>query len=241
MKKSLLILLLFASHFVAAQTKVNHYQYVIVPAKFDFVSEPDQYRLNTLTKLLFEKYGFKVFFDTDTLPKAIVDSKCDKLYANVISFGSFMMTKMKVQLKDCSNNLIYESGIGKSKEKEYRITYTKSLREAFQSFDSLNYHYAPVEKAFIQEIQIPKTETVIMSETFNEAAMVLYAQPITNGYQLVDATPKVVMKIFKTSSPNTYTAIKGNVQGVLILKDNAWFFENYQNDQLVSEKVNVKF
>lgn len=241
MKKSFLILLLFALHFVVAQTRVNQYQYVIVPAQFNFVSEPDQYRLNTLTKLLFEKYGFKVFFDTDTLPKALADSKCDKLYANVISFGSFMMTKMKVQLKDCNNNLVYESGVGKSKEKEYQVTYTKALRDAFQSFDSLNYHYAPAEKEVVQQIQTPKTGTVIRNEPFDGEAVVLYAQPILNGYQLVDATPKVVMKIFKTSSPNTYTAIKGNVQGVLILKDNAWFFENYQNDQLVSEKVNVKF
>ncbi len=74
----------------------------------------------------------------------------------------------------------------------------------------------------------------------NEANM-LFAQPIKNGYQLVDNTPKVVMKVYKTTNPAIYSATKGTLQGVLISKDNQWFFEYYQNDTLMSEKIAVKF
>jgi len=49
------------------------------------------------------------------------------------------------------------------------------------------------------------------------------------------------MKIFKTSNSNTFTAIKGTIQGVLVAKDNEWFFEYYENDKLISEKIAVKF
>ncbi|URM37409.1 hypothetical protein [Flavobacterium anhuiense] len=50
------------------------------------------------------------------------------------------------------------------------------------------------------------------------------------------------MKLFKTSQPNVYIASKDNVQGSLILKeDGQWYFESYQNDKLVSEKIVVKF
>jgi hypothetical protein len=38
-----------------------------------------------------------------------------------------------------------------------------------------------------------------------------------------------------------YIAIKGNSQGALIQKGNEWFFECYENEKLVSEKVAVKF
>jgi len=36
-------------------------------------------------------------------------------------------------------------------------------------------------------------------------------------------------------------ANKNNIQGVLISKDNQWFFEYIINSKLVSEKVEVKF
>jgi hypothetical protein len=69
----------------------------------------------------------------------------------------------------------------------------------------------------------------------------LYAQPTSYGYQLIDSEPKVVMKVYKTSNANSYMAKKGDVQGALVAKDNQWFFEYYQNDQLISEKIDVKF
>ena len=75
----------------------------------------------------------------------------------------------------------------------------------------------------------------------NKSADLLYAQPTSYGYQLIDSEPKVVMKVYKTSNSTSFMAIKGSVQGVLVSKDNQWFFEYYQNDQLISEKVEVKF
>jgi hypothetical protein len=69
----------------------------------------------------------------------------------------------------------------------------------------------------------------------------LFAQPISNGFQLIDASPKVILKIFKTSLPTTFLAIREQIQGVLIYKDNQWVFEYYQNATLISELINVKF
>jgi hypothetical protein len=42
-------------------------------------------------------------------------------------------------------------------------------------------------------------------------AGVLYAQPIVNGFQLVNSTPKVV-KVFKTSSPTCLIAMRESIQ-----------------------------
>ena len=235
-------MLLFCANLLVAQLSVNQYQYVIVPAQFDFLREKDEYRLNNLTKLLFEKYGFKVFLDTDALPEEITDSNCDKLYADLLSTGNFTRTKLQVILKDCKKNTVFASTIGTSKEKEFKVAYTQALRAAFQSFDTLQYVYVPKQKnKEIQKTDESVNRTVILSETFDENAAMLYAQPISNGFQLVDGTPKVVMKIFKTSNPNIFVAVKGTNQGVMLFKDNQWFFEYYENEKLVSEKVNVKF
>lgn len=84
----------------------------------------------------------------------------------------------------------------------------------------------------------PKSE----SKSFEtNSAGLLYAQPTSYGYQLIDSEPKVIMKVYKTSNPASYMAKKGDIQGALVSKDNQWFFEYYQNDKLVSEKIDVKF
>jgi hypothetical protein len=242
MKNSLVLLLLFSANLLVAQMSVNQYQFVIVPAQYGFQREVDEYRLNNLTKMLFEKYGFKVFLDTDPLPKEITDSNCDKLYADVVSTGNFTRTKLQVVLKDCKKNTVFASTVGTSKEKEYKVAYTQALRAAFQSFDALQYVYTAKQKnSEIQKTNESVNHTLILSETFEDNTAMLYAQPIANGFQLVDATPKVIMMIYKTSNSNTFLATKGTTQGVLLIKDNEWFFEYYENEKLVSEKVNVKF
>lgn len=240
--KKYFVLFLFCVNVAVGQTSINQYKYVIIPSQFNFLKEKDQYQLNTLTKLLLEKYGFTTFFDTEELPAEIINSNCDKLYADVISSGNFIRTKLQLVLKDCRKNIVYQTEIGTSKEKEYKVAYTQALRAAFQSFDTLQYHYtSELNNGQIQKKEAPITGTVILSESFEENLTMLYAQPIANGFQLVDSTPKVVMKIFKTSNPNTFSAVKDSKQGVLLSKDNQWYFEYYENEQLVSEKVNVKF
>ena len=120
---------------------------------------------------------------------------------------------------------------------------------AFVSINALNYKYngktanssntaasAPVTSQTLAATAIVPAPVADMTDP-----NLLYAQPTENGYQLIDKTPKVVMKLLKTSRPDSFIAIKDGVQGTLNAKDNQWFFEYYKNDQLVSEKVVVKF
>ena len=106
-------------------------------SKFEFLKDKDQYRLNTLTKMLMEKYGFITYFDTDILPLEVAETNCNKVYVDVQSIGNLFSTKLRVVLKDCKNIVLFTSAEGKSKEKEYPVAYNQSLREAFTSFDKL--------------------------------------------------------------------------------------------------------
>lgn len=230
MKKYIILLVVLASSLGFSQT-INDYKYAIVPSKFTFLKEKDQYRLNTLTKLLMEKYGFVTFFDTDILPVEVAENNCNKFFVDVQNNGNMFTTKISVVLKDCKNTVLFTSLEGKSQEKEYQISYNQALRQAFNSFDSLHYKY--------NDDSISKISNTINHSDISETP--LFSQPIDGGFQLIDATPKVIMKIYKTSSPICFIANKNSIQGVLISKDNEWFFEYFNNSSLISEKVEVKF
>jgi hypothetical protein len=49
------------------------------------------------------------------------------------------------------------------------------------------------------------------------------------------------MKLYTTSQKNVFLGIRGVINGVLISKENQWFFEYYDGGKLVSESWNLKF
>jgi len=70
---------------------------------------------------------------------------------------------------------------------------------------------------------------------------VLYAQELPNGFQLVDSTPTIRMKLRKSSSPNVFFAAADDTNGVVFSQAGKWIFEYYYQDQLVSKELNIKF
>ena len=232
------IILFFITACAFAQTSINNYQYVIIPSKFDFSRTKDEFHLNTLTKFLFEKYGFKALLDSEPQPEDIADSNFKKLYATVDSKGGFMSTKVRIIIKDCKNKVLYTSDEGSTREKDVAKAYNIAIRQAFESFPELHYKYNP--SGLTQNNITPVKETAIMSGDFNNAE-VLTAEPLGNGLQLVDSASKVVMKLFRTSSPDRFIVVKGETNGELLSKNGQWYFEYYQNDKLISERINVKF
>jgi hypothetical protein len=78
-------------------------------------------------------------------------------------------------------------------------------------------------------------------EQLDEAADTWYAQPIQNGYQLVDNTPKVRMKIFTTSLSNVFIAIQDKGTGLLYLQGSRWLLEYYQGTERRVEEIRIKF
>lgn len=256
MKKILSIIVLFVITFNSFAQDLNNYKYALVPAKFSFLKTADLYRMNTLTKMFMEKYGFETYLDSEILPTEFAMDNCNKVFVDIVANNTMMSTKLKIVLKDCKNNILYTSEEGKSREKEYKVAYNQALRMAFDNFEVLKSHvYQPSQKSLDMigepaQASIKEEKAVVVEEKAAQgvaatapkvSVSTLYAQPIANGFQLIDTEPKVIYKIYKTSVKDYFTAVKGNLNGVLISKNNEWFFEYYQNDKLVSEKVEVKF
>ncbi|WP_310378419.1 hypothetical protein [Flavobacterium sp.] len=261
MKKLFLLILLFIVSPIFSQT-VNDYKAVIISRQFDFQKSENQYRLQTITKLNLQKAGFQSFYSGEPAATEF-NNKCELLNVDVKEEKAFLVTKLFIVFKDCNGIIIYKSAVGKSKEKEFQSAYSGALNDAFKSVYALNYKYnttsfttkqvviperivvfetpIPVIPISPEAIKVVDTEVVEAVILENTNLNLLYAQPTAYGYQLINNEPKVIMKVYKTSNLESYIATKGSLHGVLISKDKQWFFEYYQMDQLISEKINVKF
>ena len=252
MKKYIILLVVFASGLGFSQT-ISDYKYAIVPSKFDFLKENDQYRLNTLAKMLMEKYGFVTFFDTDILPIEVAESNCNKVFVEVLNNGNMFRTKISVILKDCKNTVLFTSEEGKSQEKEYQVAYNQALREAFDSFRDLNYKYNG--KLVISNDEGLKDKGIVKvnSEKLQDNGIniaesdlvfqnLLVAESIDIGFLLIDPkTSTIVLKLYKTSNENVFIANSNSMSGIVIKKGQEIFIEYYQDKKLLSKKLNVTF
>lgn len=249
MKQIIALFLLLSSGLLTAQQSINDYEVVIVPIKYSFSNEENQYRLNTISKHNLTSMGFKAFYSNEQLSREIANERCNKLYFDVEKVKSLLVTKLVLVFRDCQNNIVYQTEEGKSREKEYKIAFPEALQNAFLHLKEQQYAYngkngnINITENYAKEEVKPSvaTQAPISSAQIKESEDFLYAQQITNGYQLVDKTPKVVLKIYKTSQPDYFTAQGDGINGALLKKNGEWFLEYYKNDQPVSEKLLIKF
>ncbi len=244
--KKIFFVLFFITTTVFCQKKVNNYKYVIVPTRFDFLKKEDQYKANSLTKFLFEKSGFTVFLDNEKLPKELGDNRCLALTGSIKDDSGMFTVKSIVQLKDCYNNIVFSSKVGKSKLKDYKRGYHQAIRNAFKSVKALKYKYVPLD---VKVVGIPKKELITpivkkvkvvdITKSMNTDNNVLYAQPINNGFQLVNTKPEKVYQILNTSVKDVY--VLKNKKGILFKNKDKWIVEYYENTTKVVKHYTIKF
>lgn len=257
MKKIIFLGFFIISFSFFGQQTVNNYKYVVVPNKFSFFKKIDQYQTSSLTKFLFNKYGFASYLSTDELPEDLKENRCSSLFATINDASNMFTTKVNVVFKDCYEKIIYTSIIGKSKEKEYEKSFHEAIRNAFKDPILKNYSYKPeatITKAIVKVAETPKVvekavvlKTVVVNTTIpnkvtkshTEIKNVLYAQVTNNGYQLVDITPKVIFKVLKTKQENLFIIESKN--GIFYKNNSIWIAEYYQNNVLIQEEYQVKF
>ncbi|WP_194766115.1 hypothetical protein [Tamlana sp. I1] len=239
---------------VFAQKSLNQYKYVIVPEKYGFLNEKDQYQLNSLSAFLFEKYGFTVLMEGVDYPQDLMINRCLALNANVDKDSGMFKTKLTIILKDCFDKVVFTSKEGLSREKDFKTAYNFALRDAFTSVEALHYKYepttveapVPVPAAPVVAATVATVPAVAApaNATLDAGAKVvlsgvLYAQAIENGYQLVDSTPKVVYKLKTTHLQDVF--LVENKSAIVYKKGSDWVVEYYDNNVLKQQVLNIKF
>ena len=257
---------------INAQSSLNDYKYIIVPVKYDFQKSEDTYKINSLTKFLFNKHGFQAFLSNENLPEDLKKNRCLALVAQLKDHSNVLITKMSFNLVDCSNNVVFSTGKNKSKVKDYKIAYHTCIRTAFNEIKEQEYTYneqlgleestssSPIIREVVSqnitrnilvnsENNNGKTSPKIVLSTVEIAISkpketgtsidVLYAQPIKNGFQLVDSTPKVMYTLQKTNVKDVFLLNENN--GIVYKVNGIWKMEYYKNEKLVSKELHLKF
>lgn len=99
---------------------------------------------------------------------------------------------------------------------------------------------APTESNIIKGAE-EKPSPKILDAKKREGDDIWYAQATENGYQLVDSSPKVRMRLLKSSADNVFMAQTDTKNGMVFQKEGNWVFEYYENDQLVQQELAIKF
>ncbi|MFZ0489712.1 MAG: hypothetical protein WAM00_05655 [Salegentibacter sp.] len=159
MKKLIFICFVLGAIFSSAAQDLNEYKYVIVPQTYDFMKREDQYQLNSLTKFLFEKYGFEAVMKDEDRPEDLRKNNCLGLRADVKNNSGIFVTKMKVLLEDCNGNVVFESEEGRSRTKQYKQAWQEALRDAFNSVAALDHNYEADPVVETVEKDAPSAET----------------------------------------------------------------------------------
>ena len=294
------ILIVFGS--ASAQEDINKYKYIVVPNTYQFLKGKDQYQVNSLTKFLFNKYGYKAYMEGVDYPADLTNNPCLALTADAEEVkGGFLITKLQFNLKDCRGNVVATSQVGKSKDKEFKAAYHEAIREAFQTFQDFDYNYkqpviisVPMDdvepeestptitmnqpsetelelerlKKEVEELKAKKVEKEVKKDAAEQAADQidkkamasksiateekvkpetvptekiewLYAQPIENGFQVVDTEPKKVMILLNSGRPNMYM-VEGK-DAIVYKEGDEWFYSETKETGPEVKKIHLKF
>lgn len=259
MKKLLFLVFFSLSMCISAQNKISSYEYAIVADRFAFLKQKDQHKTSSLTKFLLDKIGLKTFFASDPKAISLMKNRCQFLFVDAQSDSGFFVTKIKLVFKDCTGRVVYTTVEGQSRKKAYGKAYHEAIRNALkdpviQAYQFIKQKNEPSKDAKTVVVakpsavpnsnQMPDQKTIpaVQDLSSKTAAMdehLLYAQAITNGFQLVNKTPKLVFTILETSTPNLYVIQDGN--GIVYLKGTVWVAEYYKDGQRMLQELQIKF
>lgn len=213
----------------AQEEKLSAFDYVVVPERFDFQYERDQYQFNSLLKFLLNKHGFHAYFP-DELPDV---SRCDGLYADIEQISGFVWTELNLRLVDCDGILFYQTKTGRSKLKEYAKAYSEALRMAFESIEILGVRQGELE--ILQKATADAGETPTNVVTRGEALVKkdrplgLQAAQDEKNKVSIDKDPAVRMGLIPDVSMMSFTA---NEASFLLRRTNLgyqWYREDDQD------------
>ncbi len=214
-----------------SQKSLSDYSYVIVSEQFEFQKEKDKYELNSLTKFLFNKYGFHAYFDRE-VPSNV--NRCDGLWVEAEGTPGFIYTKAQLVIRDCNGFEVYRTIFGKSKVKDYKGAYYECVREAFEEIKNLE----------IQQKEISNSENVLASKT-NETDNVKNTSE-TKIVSIPIENPNTKLQVTSTENipANKYTNYSNSGKSYLLRKTSKGFnlyqeVENIDDDLQLVGKLTI--
>ncbi|ADV47976.1 hypothetical protein I2486_03360 [Cellulophaga sp. E16_2] len=265
------LMLAFCANFYG-QDVINDYKYVVVPTQFESFKSPNQYKSSTLVKYLLAESKVNVLYSNQLPSELNLNRclalyaklKDDSnMFTTKITLiledcsGKEVYTSIEGTSKQKEYDASYSEAIRAAMKSLSRYSYTytgassklvevsyqndvKNLPTVQNKDEVVIATNAPIGQKVEPEAK-EKASPVVEAQKVQSQEN-LYAQEILNGYQLVDSSPKIVMKILKTSQPNVFLAEEtSGIKGSVYTKDGVWYFEYYEGEVLKVKSLNIKF
>ncbi|MEB3396300.1 hypothetical protein [Flavobacterium psychrophilum] len=255
MKKyfSILVFALISS-VTYSQSSLNDYEMAIIPSKFEFQKEDNQYRISSTIKAFLKQKGFEAYVSTDVLPEGFLDYNCNKIFVNVLEENTLFSTRIKIEFKNCKQLVLFTTDLGESREKELGKGYNQALLLALKSFDKSRYKFSgktyydeeaqekiksrDVHSISSEVTKITKSEKGVTYEKVTKQDALVTSEVFV---KVVNQANQQELLLYKTSREGIYLCNQNGKNGVVFAKDEVWFFEYLENEKLISEKLDVNF
>ncbi|EKT4500288.1 hypothetical protein [Flavobacterium psychrophilum] len=255
MKKyfSILVFALISS-VTYSQSSLNDYEMAIIPSKFEFQKEDNQYRISSTIKAFLKQKGFEAYVSTDVLPEGFLDYNCNKIFVNVLEENTLFSTRIKIEFKNCKQLVLFTTDLGESREKELGKGYNQALLLALKSFDKSRYKFSgktyydeeaqekiksrDVHSISSEVTKITKSEKGVTYEKVTKQDALVTSEVFV---KVVNQANQQELLLYKTSREGIYLCNQNGKNGVVFAKDEVWFFEYLENGKLISEKLDVNF
>ncbi|QRE03894.1 hypothetical protein [Flavobacterium psychrophilum] len=255
MKKyfSILVFALISS-VTYSQSSLNDYEMAIIPSKFEFQKEDNQYRISSTIKAFLKQKGFEAYVSTDVLPEGFLDYNCNKIFVNVLEEKTLFSTRIKIEFKNCKQLVLFTTDLGESREKELGKGYNQALLLALKSFDKARYKFSgktyydeeaqekiksrDVHSISSEVTKITKSEKGVTYEKVTKQDALVTSEVFV---KVVNQANQQELLLYKTSREGIYLCNQNGKNGVVFAKDEVWFFEYLENEKLISEKLDVNF
>lgn len=203
-------------------------QAIIISNKYEFQKEKNSYNINNMLKAILVSNNYQVYFDDAILPLEIAQNRCNALTGVLIDNSNVFSTKMKFQIKDCQNNLLFETTEVKSKNKDIQTGYIEAI-------GLLGPELKKYKVSLIQKKEEVNLDTTIELKTKSNVKYQLIET--SNNLFLASDDLKEVINLYATSNPSVFIAKKNAINGVFtIMNKGKGMFEYYLNDKLIVEE-----
>ncbi|WP_073311728.1 hypothetical protein [Flavobacterium terrae] len=235
MKKIIFLLVMLLSLIASSQSSLNDYNMAIIPARFDFQKEDNQYRINSTIKTFLQQKGFEVYLTSDDLPEGFMDYNCNKLVVKAIEENTTFVTKLKVEFRDCKGKLLFATDLAETREKVFAKAYNQVLLKTLSTFSKANYRYSG--KTYFDE----EADEKIKNRDVENVSVEVVKKEINESYvRVLNKTNQKELLLYRTSNPNVFLSIYSGSNGIVVSKENNWFFEYIDGDKTASEKLDIK-
>lgn len=234
---SIFVLFLLSIYSFAQQNKV-----IIISNKYEFQKEKNTYNINTMLKAILVSNNYQVFFEDEVLPVEIAQNRCKALAGVLVDNSNMFLTKMKFQIKDCQNNLLFETAEVKTREKDIQNAYIETIGLLSPELKK----YKPVvtnPKEVVLETKSTEVESVMSTEKplvseFKTFLNCSFEKSFDDSrdFEIVGTEQNVLLFLQRTKTPNVFIAYKEGVNGIFTKIDKKGIFEYYIDGKYMVEE-----